>query len=98
MKIMLDTSAYVAFKRDDQATVATITKAESIMLSAVVLGELLFGFRNGTRFVANVTDLKRFIDHEAVAFVPIIQFLCATKECPTEKSVKSVSNPTSPCP
>jgi tRNA(fMet)-specific endonuclease VapC len=36
-----------------------------------VLGELLFGFRNGTRFKKNVTELNRFLEHDAVEMVSI---------------------------
>ena len=48
MKIMLDTSAYVGFKRNNPELVEIIFRAELILISTVVLGELLFGFRNGT--------------------------------------------------
>ncbi|MCP4199780.1 MAG: type II toxin-antitoxin system VapC family toxin [Proteobacteria bacterium] len=49
MKIMLDTSAYVGFKRNTVKAVEIIVRAELILFSPVVLGELMFGFRNGTR-------------------------------------------------
>jgi len=42
-----------------------------VLFSAVVIGELLFGFRNGTRFRQNVKELQLFLAHEAVEFVPI---------------------------
>ncbi|MBW1942529.1 MAG: type II toxin-antitoxin system VapC family toxin [Deltaproteobacteria bacterium] len=54
MKIMLDTTAYVGFKRNDIETVEIILQAEQILFSPVVLGELMFGFRNGTRFKENM--------------------------------------------
>jgi len=71
MKIMLDTSAYVGFKRNAVEAVEIIVKAELIIFSPVVLGELMFGFRNGTRFKENMDDLDRFLDHEAVDLLPI---------------------------
>ena len=71
MKIMLDTNAYVGFKRNLAAMVDFIVSAESIMFSPIVLGELMFGFRNGTRFKENMEDLNRFLDHEAVELVQI---------------------------
>ena len=71
MKIMLDTTAYVGFKRNSAETVDTILQAEQIFFSAVVLGELMFGFRNGTRFEENMGDLNRFLNHEAVELVQI---------------------------
>ncbi len=71
MKILLDTSAYVGFKRNEAETVEIILRAESVLVSAVVLGELMFGFRNGTRFKDNMDDLNNFLEHEAVELVPI---------------------------
>ena len=71
MKIMLDTSAYVGFKRNAVEAVEIIVKAELIVFSPVVLGELMFGFRHGTRFKENMDDLDRFLDHDAVDLLPI---------------------------
>lgn len=68
---MLDTSAYVGFKRNAVGVVEIIVKAELIVFSPVVLGELMFGFRNGTRFKENMGDLDRFLDHDAVDLLPI---------------------------
>jgi len=71
MKILLDTSAYVGFKRNNPELVEIIVRAELILISAVVLGELLFGFRNGTRFKKNLAELNRFLEHDAVETVPV---------------------------
>jgi tRNA(fMet)-specific endonuclease VapC len=71
IKIILDTSAYAGFKRNDVEIVETIVQAELILFSPVVIGELMFGFRNGTRFKENMDDLNRFLDHEAVELVQI---------------------------
>jgi tRNA(fMet)-specific endonuclease VapC len=71
MKIMLDTSAYVGFKRNNPELVEIIVSAELILISAVVLGELLFGFRNGTRFKKNLAELNRFLEHDSVKTVPV---------------------------
>jgi tRNA(fMet)-specific endonuclease VapC len=69
MKILLDTSAYVGFKRNSAELVEIITGADLILFSSVVLGELLFGFRSGTRFKKNLSDLNRFLAHDAVETV-----------------------------
>jgi tRNA(fMet)-specific endonuclease VapC len=71
VKILLDTSAYVGFKRNVVEMVDFIVSAESIIFSPIVLGELMFGFRNGTRFKENMEDLNRFLDHDAVELVQI---------------------------
>jgi tRNA(fMet)-specific endonuclease VapC len=71
MKLMLDTSAYVGFKRNITAIVGKIVAAESILMSPVVLGELLFGFRSGNRMEKNLKDLDEFLNHEVVSCVEI---------------------------
>ena len=71
MKFMLDTCAYVGFKLNSAETVKMIVGAELILFSPVVLGELMFGFRNGTRFKKNMADLNCFLKHDAVELVQI---------------------------
>jgi tRNA(fMet)-specific endonuclease VapC len=71
MKILLDTSAYVGFKRNVVDAVETIVSAELILFSPIILGELMFGFRNGTRFKENMEDLNKFLQHEVVKLVQI---------------------------
>ena len=71
MKIMLDTSAYVGFKRNAVEAFVMIVIGDLFVFSPVVMGELMFGFRNGTRFKDNMDDLDRFLKHEAVDLVPI---------------------------
>ena len=57
MKLLLDTSAYVAFKLNNAEIVETIVSANQIIFSPVVLGELMFGFRNGSKFKKNMNEL-----------------------------------------
>jgi tRNA(fMet)-specific endonuclease VapC len=71
MKSILDTSAHVGFKRNVDNLVKMIVSAESILFSPIVLGELMFGFRNGTKFEENMNDFNQFLDHERVEIVPI---------------------------
>ncbi len=71
MKVMLDTSAYVGFKRNAVEIVDFIVGAELILFSPIVLGELMFGFRNGTRFKENMNDLNSFLQHEIVELAQI---------------------------
>lgn len=71
MKILLDTNAYVGFKIGVNEVVDIVSGAEPIFFSPVVLGELMFGFHNGTRFRENMEDLNRFLQHEIVQFIPI---------------------------
>jgi tRNA(fMet)-specific endonuclease VapC len=71
MKILPGTSAYVGFKRNVVEAVETIVRAELILFSPIVLGELMFGFRNGTRFKENMEDLDRFLHHDVVELAQV---------------------------
>ena len=58
MKILLDTSAYVGFKRNVVDAVETIVNAGLILFSPIILGELMFGFRNYLVTFKSVCILK----------------------------------------
>ncbi|MCG8455341.1 MAG: hypothetical protein MI919_03600 [Holophagales bacterium] len=40
-------------------------------MSAVAVGELFYGFRNGSRFEQNWEKLKRFLAHPTVGFLEV---------------------------
>ena len=42
-----------------------------VVVGAVVVGELLFGFRHGARFPANLADLESFLDSPYVELLPV---------------------------
>ena len=65
-RLVLDTSAYSHFKRNDEAVVSIVTTAEWIGVPAIVLGELRAGFRRGTRAEANERELSAFLGHRVV--------------------------------
>ena len=69
MKLILDTNAYVGFKRGYAQLVDYLLQADMICMSPIVLGELMFGFRNGSRLTQNMKDLHRFLSHPAVQIV-----------------------------
>jgi tRNA(fMet)-specific endonuclease VapC len=68
---LLDSNAYSRLMRGDDQTAAVVRDATEILMSAVVIGELLYGFRNGSRFDRNVADLRSFLDSPYVSFVPV---------------------------
>ena len=45
--------------------------AEEVLLSADVLGELLYGFRHGSRYERNVRQMRAFLDNPYVSLVPV---------------------------
>jgi tRNA(fMet)-specific endonuclease VapC len=73
MKVLLDTSAYVEFKSNHTEIVDMIVNSNTVLFSAVVLGELLFGFRNGSRFKRKKAELNDFLSHGAVELVGVGQ-------------------------
>jgi tRNA(fMet)-specific endonuclease VapC len=73
MKILLDTNAYIAFKHNHAEVVEIIVGAEHVLFSPIVLGELLFGFRNGKRLKENQQALQLFLENEAVELLSIAQ-------------------------
>lgn len=56
MHWILDTSAYSHFMRGHEGVVRVLDQAEWIGEPAIVLGELLAGFRRGSRFRKNETE------------------------------------------
>lgn len=69
--LALDTNAYRALEDGNSAVVEAVRAAESIGLPMIVLGELYFGFENGTRKVQNVTKLDKFLATGRVELLPI---------------------------
>jgi tRNA(fMet)-specific endonuclease VapC len=69
--LMLDTSAYSAFKRGHSEAVAALRQYPAILLPVVVLGELLAGFAGGTRRAANLEDFGAFLNSPRVRLVSL---------------------------
>ena len=71
MKVLLDTNAYSALKRGVDAAIRQVTRAETVLLSTVVAGELLSGFRQGARLRKNLDELDAFLENPHVSVVPV---------------------------
>jgi tRNA(fMet)-specific endonuclease VapC len=61
LKVLLDTNAYSDLARGESRLAARVRSADAVILSSVVAGELLGGFRRGTRYRENLADLERFL-------------------------------------
>ena len=48
-----------------------IQAAEEVLFSAVVVGKLLYGFRQGMHFERNLAELRAFLERPYVTFVPV---------------------------
>jgi tRNA(fMet)-specific endonuclease VapC len=71
VKLLLDTNAYTALFRGHEGVAARVRRAEHVLISAVVVGELLFGFRNGSRYETNNEELEDFLASPYVSFLPV---------------------------
>jgi tRNA(fMet)-specific endonuclease VapC len=61
VKLALDTNAYKALSQGDPQLAGDIRRAEIIGLPIIVLGELRFGFINGSKLRQNTEILERFL-------------------------------------
>ena len=71
MRILLDTNAYSALMRGHAEVANRVRRAEGIILSTVVAGELLFGFRGGKRLDENQRQFRKFLDNPYVSILPV---------------------------
>ncbi len=70
-RIMIDTNAYAAFKKNEADAVNTFKTVEYIGINVVVLGELLSGFMGGSREVKNRKELDQFLDSPRVNLIQL---------------------------
>jgi tRNA(fMet)-specific endonuclease VapC len=71
MKVLLDTNAYTALFRGHAGVADRVRRADQVLVSAVVAGELMFGFRNGSRYEANRRELEDFLLTAYVVLLPV---------------------------
>jgi tRNA(fMet)-specific endonuclease VapC len=71
MRVLLDTDAYSALKRGNPVVVDIVRRSEEVLFSAVVAGELLYGFRCGNRYDTNRDELEQFVASPFVTVVPV---------------------------
>ena len=70
-RIIVDTNFYAAFKKNDAAAVSLLRRAEFVGINTVILGELLAGFRCGSKEALNRQELEQFLDSPRVEVIPI---------------------------
>lgn len=70
-RVLLDTSAYSAVRRGDTRLQAPLQDASEVVLTAVVLGELLFGYKGGALERENQALLQEFMDSPRVTVLPV---------------------------
>ena len=71
MRVLLDSNAYSQLMRGREQVTRIVRGAEEVLLSAVVLGELMYGFRHGSRYERNARGMRAFLDNPYVSLVPV---------------------------
>jgi tRNA(fMet)-specific endonuclease VapC len=71
MRLALDTNAYSALLRGHSDVATLVRRAESLLVPAVVAGELLYGFRVGSRYEENAVRLEAFLATPDVELLPV---------------------------
>ena len=65
-RLLLDSSAYIAFKKRHPEVIEILQQAALIFLCPIVLGELRAGFLQGTKRDANERELRLFLGSSRV--------------------------------
>ena len=71
MRVVLDTNGYSAIARGSRALATLLESADGIIVPAVVVGELMYGFLKGTRCAENEAGLNQFLEQSGVSFQPV---------------------------
>lgn len=75
-RLLLDTNAWADFARGSELVRAHVVAADRVLMSAVVVGELLTGFRHGRRTDENLERLEVFLSRPSVDFLPVSMSTC----------------------
>ena len=71
MRALLDSNAYSLLMRGNEQVAELVRIAEEILMSAIVIGELMYGFRWGSKFEQNTSELRSFLGSSYVSFVSV---------------------------
>ena len=71
MRVLLDANAYSQLMRGRGQVGRIVRGAEEVLLSAVVLGELMYAFRHGSRQERNMRGMRGFLENPYVSLVPV---------------------------
>ena len=69
VRLLLDTNAYALLMRGQQQVTQLVRRARELLLSAVVVGELMHGFRCGSRQEQNLDALRSFLDSPRISLI-----------------------------
>lgn len=69
--VILDTNSYTAYLNKDSRVKRKIDKSKKVLISVVTVGELLYGFKKGSREESNTDDLNDFLGNKKVQLLQI---------------------------
>ena len=69
MRILIDTNVYSAMRRDRPEMKAIVHRSSEILVPIVAIGELLSGFRGGSRYDSNRRELDDFLAEPYISIV-----------------------------
>lgn len=72
-RYLVDTSAYSAYLRGHEGLREAMQTAQTLAINCVVLGELLAGFKKGTRYEDNMSWLQKFLSSPRVTVLGVDQ-------------------------
>lgn len=71
--IVIDTNIYSLAMKNDSTAIDILRQAENIYICSIVIGELLSGFKFGTKEQSNLKLLNEFLDSPRVKVVDITE-------------------------
>lgn len=71
INLILDTNAYTHLIAQHPGVVKLVRNADSLLFSAIVVGELEYGFQAGNRYAKNSELLNRYLTRPQTQFLPI---------------------------
>lgn len=73
IRLVLDTNVYTALMAGDQRMADALARVDAVLLSTLVLGELLDGFKGGKREEENRQILGRFRQKPRTVLLPLTE-------------------------
>ncbi len=93
MKALIDTNCYSALMHGDEAVAQFLDDAEIVYLSPVVAGELMTGFKGGSKERQNRLCLKEFIEQGGKTIIPMVGLETAERFALVKDALKRKGSP-----
>ena len=71
MRVALDSNVYSLLFRGHPIVAEIVRRSQEVVLSAVVIGELLYGYRFGSRMASNLRELDDFLANPHVTLATV---------------------------